>query len=122
MVLAKVDCTAAGKDTCSQHSVSGYPTLKIFRNGQLSQEYNGPREADGIVKYMRAQVGPSSKELKSVQELEKFLEKADPVVVGFFKSDSDLQVAFKQVAEKLRERTIFGHSSSDEVLAKQDLR
>lgn len=121
VVLAKVDCTAAGKDTCSQHSVSGYPTLKIFRNGKLSQEYNGPREADGIVKYMRAQVGPSSKELKSVQELEKFLEKADPVVVGFFKSDSDLQVAFKQVAEKLRERTIFGHSSSDEVLSKQDL-
>lgn len=45
--LAKVDCTEAGKDTCNKHGVSGYPTLKIFRNGELSQEYSGPREAPG---------------------------------------------------------------------------
>jgi len=45
VVLAKVDCTEAGKETCNKYSVTGYPTLKIFRNGDLSQEYNGPREA-----------------------------------------------------------------------------
>lgn len=45
IVLAKVDCTEAGKETCSKYGVSGYPTLKIFRNGELSSEYNGPREA-----------------------------------------------------------------------------
>jgi protein disulfide-isomerase A3 len=45
IVLAKVDCTEAGKETCTKFSVSGYPTLKIFRNGEVSQEYNGPREA-----------------------------------------------------------------------------
>lgn len=50
--LAKVDCTEAGKDSCTKHSVSGYPTLKIFRNGELSQEYNGPRDAGKInIKY-----------------------------------------------------------------------
>lgn len=45
VMLAKVDCTEGGKDTCSKFSVSGYPTLKIFRNGEVSQDYNGPREA-----------------------------------------------------------------------------
>lgn len=33
--------------------VKGYPTLKIFRNGELSSDYNGPREAAGISKFMR---------------------------------------------------------------------
>ena len=36
--------------------VKGYPTLKIFRNGELSSDYNGPREAAGISKFMRSQV------------------------------------------------------------------
>ena len=36
--------------------MKGYPTLKIFRNGELSSDYNGPREAAGISKFMRSQV------------------------------------------------------------------
>lgn len=51
--FAKVDCTESGKETCNKHSVSGYPTLKIFANGDLVGDYNGPREAPGIVKYMK---------------------------------------------------------------------
>ncbi len=35
--LVKVDCTEAGKDTCGRFDVRGYPTLKIFRSGELSQ-------------------------------------------------------------------------------------
>lgn len=47
--MAKVDCTEGGKDICNKFGVTGYPTLKIFRNGEFSQEYNGPREAGGII-------------------------------------------------------------------------
>ena len=35
VTLAKVDCTEGGKDTCGRFSVSGYPTVKIFRNGKM---------------------------------------------------------------------------------------
>lgn len=44
-----MDCTSDnGKDTCAKYSVSGYPTLKIFKNGEFSSEYNGPRDAGKI--------------------------------------------------------------------------
>ncbi|GAB0094644.1 Protein disulfide-isomerase [Sergentomyia squamirostris] len=118
IALAKIDCTEAGKETCSKFSVSGYPTLKIFRNGEVSQEYNGPREAAGIVKYMRAQVGPSSKDLLTVDALETFLAVPEAAIVGLFKKESDLKGVFLKYADKMREKLRFGHSSAADVLAK----
>lgn len=53
ITLAKVDCTESGKETCNKYSVSGYPTLKIFSKGDFVSDYNGPREAAGIAKYMK---------------------------------------------------------------------
>ncbi|CAF4637086.1 unnamed protein product, partial [Rotaria socialis] len=44
VALAKVDCTVETK-ICGKHGVSGYPTLKIFKNGEFAEDYNGPREA-----------------------------------------------------------------------------
>lgn len=29
--------------------MSGYPTLKIFRNGDVAEDYNGPREAGELL-------------------------------------------------------------------------
>jgi protein disulfide isomerase family A protein 3 len=46
VALIKVDCTAETK-TCGKYGVNGYPTLKIFKNGEMSSDYNGPREANG---------------------------------------------------------------------------
>ncbi|KAL5672271.1 hypothetical protein ACJX0J_016577, partial [Zea mays] len=49
--------------------VQGFPTIKIFRDqGKNIQEYKGPREADGIVHYLKKQVGPASKEIKSLED------------------------------------------------------
>ncbi|XP_033152968.1 protein disulfide-isomerase A3 [Drosophila mauritiana] len=118
--LAKVDCTEAGKETCSKYSVSGYPTLKIFRQDEVSQDYNGPREASGIAKYMRAQVGPASKTVRTVAELKKFLDTKDTTLFGYFSdSDSKLAKIFLKFADKNREKYRFGHSSEKEVLEKQ---
>ncbi|GBO99244.1 Protein disulfide-isomerase A3 [Eumeta japonica] len=118
VTLAKVDCTDAGKSTCEKFSVSGYPTLKIFRKGELSQEYNGPRESNGIVKYMRAQVGPSSKELRTAEDFEAFIGKDDVVVVGFFEKETDLKAHFLKTADSMREQMTFAHSTSNAVLDK----
>ena len=47
----QVDCTEAGKETCNRFSVSGYPTLKIFKGGEISADYNGPREASKLIRW-----------------------------------------------------------------------
>jgi len=108
--LVKVDCTEGGKATCGRFDVKGYPTLKIFRNGELSSDYNGPREAAGISKFMRSQVGPASKEVKTVAEAEAVLAKSEVVVFGF----GD-QPAHAKAAAKLRESVLFAHTSAEDV-------
>lgn len=115
--LAKVDCTVH-KKTCDAHGVSGFPTLKIFRNGQLAQDYDGPRDGDGIVKYMRGQAGPSAKEIKSVEEYEKFIDNDDNSVIGFFEEESKLKDSFFKVADTERDRFRFAYTSDKGVLKK----
>ena len=110
VTLAKVDCTEAGKDTCGRFEVRGYPTVKIFRNGELSSDYNGPREAPGIIKTMKSQAGPASKELKNEKDLAATKEKSDVVIVGLFGSASEAE-PFLKAANQLREDADFAHST-----------
>jgi len=109
VALVQVDCTDIGKDTCGRFEVSGYPTVKVFRNGELSSDYSGPREAGGIVKYMKAQVGPASKDCKSKDDLDKLLAKPEVVVVCYSK---DAQDVFMKVANAMRENVAFGHTEA----------
>ena len=54
--LAKVDCTSEyGKPICYMNGIEGYPTLKVFKQGN-STEYDGPLNSDAIVNFMRSQV------------------------------------------------------------------
>lgn len=29
-----------------------YPTVKFFKDGKLVEEYNGPRNSDGVIEYL----------------------------------------------------------------------
>jgi protein disulfide isomerase family A protein 3 len=115
VTLAQVDCTEGGKGTCGRFEVRGYPTVKIFKGGELSSDYNGPREAGGIVKTMKSQVGPASKECKTVAEAEALLAKGEVVVFGFGASGTDHMKTFAKVSDKLRENVAFGHSDNSDV-------
>jgi len=117
VTLAKVDATIESS-LGSRFGVSGYPTLKIFRKGVESGPYEGPRTASGIVKYMQKQAGPSSKELTSVAEADKFFETADHAVVGIFSSkDAPLVSALQQFADQSRDDFRFAHTFSADVAA-----
>jgi len=51
--LAKVDATVHQK-LASKYQIQGYPTIKIFAPGKgdkKSEDYNGPRDTAGIVRY-----------------------------------------------------------------------
>lgn len=119
VALVKVDCTA-NTEVCGKYGVSGYPTLKIFKGGEMSEDYNGPREADGIVKTMKSKAGPASKELGNNKDCDKFLDSDDYGVVGFFSSaDSELAKTFSKVASALSSEMRFAHTSNADVLKKQ---
>lgn len=72
----------------------------------------------GIVKYMRAQVGPPSKDLKTVEAFDAFLKVQEGAVVGLFTEKSALEEVFVKYAEQQREKLRFGHSSDKDVLKK----
>ncbi|RDD46269.1 Protein disulfide-isomerase A3 [Trichoplax sp. H2] len=120
--LAKVDCTAES-DLCGKYGVSGYPTLKIFRNGALSADYNGPREAKGIISYMQKQAGPSSKSIKTDEQLTAYLKKSTVATfVGFFAQEDDLSKAFLKSANSMRDTHRFAHTSETELMDKYGYR
>jgi protein disulfide isomerase family A protein 3 len=118
VALVKVDCTVE-KEACDKFGVKGFPTLKIFRNGVNAQDYDGPRDQAGIIKFMRGQTGPSAKEIKTTAEFEKFVSSDENVVIGFFEGESKLKDSFLKVADTERDRFTFGYTSNAEVLKKK---
>uniref|UniRef100_A0A4W4GCZ6 Protein disulfide-isomerase n=1 Tax=Electrophorus electricus TaxID=8005 RepID=A0A4W4GCZ6_ELEEL len=109
--LAKVDCTA-NSETCGRFGVNGYPTLKIFRNGEEASSYDGPRTADGIVSYMKKQAGPSSVPLHSEAEVDYFINSFEASIVGFFSGADSLQlVEFLKASDALRDSYRFAHAT-----------
>ncbi|XWS23720.1 hypothetical protein CRYUN_Cryun28dG0039400 [Craigia yunnanensis] len=113
IILAKVDANEeANKELANQYEVGGYPTLKIFRNGGKNvQEYKGPREADGIVEYLKKQSGPASAEIKSAEDASNLIDDKKIVIVGVFPKFSGEEFEnFIALAEKLRSDYEFGHT------------
>lgn len=67
---------------------------------------------------MRGQAGASSKEIKTVEELEKFIDNDDYSIVGFFEKETKLKDSFVKLADMERERYRFAHTNVKAVLDK----
>eukprot|EP00092_Neocalanus_flemingeri_P004114 GFUD01004426.1.p1 GENE.GFUD01004426.1~~GFUD01004426.1.p1 ORF type:complete len:519 (+),score=155.88 GFUD01004426.1:230-1786(+) len=95
--LAKVDATAH-KETGTKFNIEGFPTLKFFKDGKPA-DYNGPREAKGIVSWLEKKTGPSCTEITKEGEIKEILEKEQAMAVGFFKDlEGEKAKVFKDVA------------------------
>jgi len=57
-LVADVDCTAGGKDLCSEVGVRGYPTIKYGDPNNL-EDYKGGRDFDALKKFAEANLGPT---------------------------------------------------------------
>lgn len=84
VLVADVDCTAGGESLCQKHQVRGYPTIKVFKKdgNPRGEDYNGPREYNGLKKFVEANLagpecsledkeGCSKEERKILEESEK---------------------------------------------------
>ncbi|OWA54404.1 Protein disulfide-isomerase [Hypsibius exemplaris] len=91
--LAKVDATVES-ELAQKYGVRGYPTLKFFHDGKDS-EYNGPRQAEGIVSWLKKKTGFPATKLADVEAAQKFVADREVAVIGFFESEeSDEAKAF----------------------------
>ncbi|KAE9553752.1 hypothetical protein FO519_003020 [Halicephalobus sp. NKZ332] len=98
--LAKVDATIYA-DLSSKYGVQGFPTLKLFRDGDPI-EYRGERDKDSIVGWIKKKTGPVTKDLKTADDVNSFKESSDVIIVGYFpKNDSDGARSFLEVADNI---------------------
>eukprot|EP01090_Pellita_catalonica_P004087 TRINITY_DN13930_c0_g1_i1.p1 TRINITY_DN13930_c0_g1~~TRINITY_DN13930_c0_g1_i1.p1 ORF type:complete len:478 (-),score=117.22 TRINITY_DN13930_c0_g1_i1:124-1557(-) len=82
IVLVKVDATVHA-ELASSHGIRGYPTLFFYKNGE-KYEFNGPRDAEGIVQWLRKKSGPVAVTLETEADLDAFTGDKSVSVVGFF--------------------------------------
>jgi len=115
VVLAKVDATQADNEfLATKYDIKGYPSLKIFRNGDLAKpaDFDGPREAVGIVAYLKRMTGPASLLFGKPAELKAYIEATpDYTLLGVFPG-GEKSAEFKNylaAAEKLRAEHTLAH-------------
>ncbi|KAA0055433.1 protein disulfide-isomerase-like [Cucumis melo var. makuwa] len=117
ITLAKVDANEeSNRELATQFEIRGFPTIKILRNGgKSSQDYKGPRDADGIVDYLKKQSGPASAEIKSAEDANNLIKNV--FIVGIFPKFSGEEFdSFNALAEKLRSDYDFGHTLDAKLL------
>ncbi|XP_005094049.1 protein disulfide-isomerase A5 [Aplysia californica] len=72
--LGAVDVTVDG-DLGSQYNVKGFPTLKFFKNGQVT-DYNSGRSQELLVKFMRSQASVASEKVEDEEDAAEALDMA----------------------------------------------
>ncbi|XP_028117713.1 protein disulfide-isomerase-like [Camellia sinensis] len=119
VTLAKVDASdETNKVLAGEFEISGFPTIKILRNGgKHIQEYKGPRDAEGIVAYLKKQSGPASAEIKSTEDANALIDGKKIIIVGVFSEFSGEKFEnFTALTEKLRSDYEFGHTLDAKLL------
>ncbi|CAI7908092.1 unnamed protein product [Closterium sp. NIES-53] len=106
------------KAIARKYGVGGFPTIKIFRTDYASPlTYKGPREAVGLVAYLKKQAGPASTKVRSGSDLKRAMEDEAVVVVGLFSALSSPEFeSFLSVARELRTDFVFKHTTDAALL------
>ncbi|KAL9668916.1 hypothetical protein QQ045_006457 [Rhodiola kirilowii] len=89
VVIAKVDADKYSS-LAYKHEIDGYPTLKLFMHG-VPTNYNGPRKAEALVRYLKKFVAPNVSVLDSDSAVKSFVEEAGssfPIFIGFGLNES----------------------------------
>lgn len=57
VIIGQVDCTGSGQGFCGENQVQGYPTLKLWKDGKMS-DYNGGRDFNSLKREVEKKLDP----------------------------------------------------------------
>jgi len=125
-LVGDVDCTAAGKDLCSDVGVRGYPTIKHGDPNSL-EDYKGGRDFDSLKKFVKEELyypcGPLNLGACDGDQLlliEKFLQMSESDLASGIKEKSDavekLETDFKNATDVLEESYKEANNKKDKVV------
>jgi len=55
--VAQIDCTTS-RATCTKYGVSGFPTIRLFKNGEDAGKHVGPRTTEAFTDFVVKHGGP----------------------------------------------------------------
>lgn len=105
MKIAKVDATE-NQPLAQRYGVSGYPTLKFFKDGNVT-EYNGGRTEESIISWVNKKISPSSSPVENQSEIDEKVKSG--VVVAYWGPNDQHFETFKAAADQV-EDVVFVHN------------
>ena len=102
--MGLMDCSGEGSRTCSKLRIPRMPWFKLFKQGQMDQDYYQSKNKKSMIKFMRNFFGSPIKKLRSVADVEDYLQEEEGSVIAFFnKKETELKEVYTKVAQDLRE-------------------
>jgi protein disulfide-isomerase A1 len=115
LFLAKVDATVE-KNLDKRYEFTGYPAIKLFIKGK-DIDYNKARNEAEVVNWMRRKTnGPATKTLNSSEEIEKFKNENDVVLIYFGNNKRDIE-EYTRAARKIDDFN-FGIVEKEDIISK----
>jgi len=113
ILIADVDCTAAGKPLCEANGVQGYPTIK-YGDPSALEDYKGGRDADALSKFaktLKPSCSPSNLDLcdedkkKQITDLQAMPDKDLEAAIKEKEAEHEsAEETFKTEVEKLQKK------------------
>uniref|UniRef100_A0A915EKE8 Thioredoxin domain-containing protein n=1 Tax=Ditylenchus dipsaci TaxID=166011 RepID=A0A915EKE8_9BILA len=107
-VFASVDCDRQ-PDIAQKYHVSKYPTLKLFRFGELiKKEYRGQRSADALADFVNKQMESKLQTFTSKEDLESKIDVSKRNVIAYFAQTTGVDYKnMEKAASALRDDCVF---------------
>ncbi|RWS28833.1 Protein disulfide-isomerase A3-like protein [Leptotrombidium deliense] len=89
--FAKVDCSSGlGSKVCEEFNAASFPALKLFKHGVFKKDYEGSKDSDTFVEWLKKNAHFVTQRFKSFSELNKQISKAnEPAVIAIFNNNDD---------------------------------
>lgn len=118
VAIAKVDATVHN-ELGSKYGVQGFPTLKLFMNGE-PVDYSGAREEDAMFNWLMKKTGPASTLMTTEEELNTHSALNLSVLLLTQEGDEEALKAYMSLAANYDD-VPFAHATNPELFAKLEV-